>query len=230
MLLTLTTTARPATDLGFLLHKNPAGLHEKELAFGTARVVYPEADEARCTAALIVDVDPVELVRGRSGGRGRGGGRGRQAPAFSLAQYVNDRPYAASSFLAAALGKMFGTAMGGRSKERPDLAEQPLPFEAHLPVLPCRGGEAVVRDLLEPLGYTLDVRAIPLDPAFPDWGDSRYLDLRLSGTVRLRDLLEHLFVLLPVFDDDKAEPGQASRQVRHRYISSRPRWGLEPHT
>lgn len=200
MLLTITTTARPATDLGYLLHKNPARLHEKELAFGTARVVYPEATDDRCTAALVVDVDPVELVRGRSGPGGR---KGRRAPAFSLAQYVNDRPYAASSFLSVAIAKLFGTAMTGRSKDRPELADSALPFEVHLPVLPCRGGEPLLRSVLAPLGYEVDARPIPLDPAFPGWGDSRYVDLRFTGTVRLRDLLEHLFVLLPVFDDDK---------------------------
>jgi 3' terminal RNA ribose 2'-O-methyltransferase Hen1 len=198
--MTLTTTARPATDLGFLLHKNPVRLHEKELPFGVARVVYPEAGDERCTAALLVDVDPVELVRRQSRGAK---GRGRRAPSFSLAQYVNDRPYAASSFLAVAIGQMFGTALTGRSRERPDLAEQALPFAVHLPVLPCRGGESLLRDVLEPLGYEVEAHPIPLDPAFPDWGDSRYVDLHLQGTVRLRDLLEHLFVLLPVFDDDK---------------------------
>ena len=199
MLLTVTTTARPATDLGFLLHKNPARIHEKELPFGTARVVYPEATDDRCTAALIVDVDPVELVRRQS----RQKGRGRKAPSFSLAQYVNDRPYAASSFLSVALRQLFGTALSGRSKDRPELAAEALPFEVHVPVLPCRGGEPLLRDVLEPLGYTVEARPIPLNPAFPDWGDSRYVDLQLRATVRLRDLLEHLFVLLPVFDDDK---------------------------
>ena len=205
VLLTLTTTARPATDLGFLLHKNPARVHEKELSFGIARVVYPEATDERCTAALMVDVDPVELVRGRpgSGGRGGGGGGGRGGPALSLAQYVNDRPYAASSFLSVAIAKLFGTAMTGRSKDRPELADQALPFEVHLPVLPCRGGEPLLRSVLEPLGYTVEAQPIPLDAAFPDWGDSRYVDVRLTATLRLRDLLEHLFVLLPVFDGDK---------------------------
>ncbi|MGH9212361.1 MAG: 3' terminal RNA ribose 2'-O-methyltransferase Hen1 [Acidimicrobiales bacterium] len=195
MLLTITSTTPPATDLGFLLHKNPGRLHDKDLSFGTARVCYPEATEGRCTAALIVDIDPVQLVRSRK--------CGSQGAGFALAQYVSDRPYAASSFLAVALNKMYGTALSGRSKERPDLADRALPFEAHLPVVPCRGGPALMRQVLEPLGYELGIRAVALDPAFPEWGDSRYVDLRLRGTVRLRDLLEHLFVLLPVFDDDK---------------------------
>jgi 3' terminal RNA ribose 2'-O-methyltransferase Hen1 len=197
VLMTITSTAAPATDLGFLLHKNPARVHERELPFGVARVVYPEAGDERCTAALIVDIDPVQLVRGRTGPR-RGAARG-----FSLSQYVNDRPYAASSFLSVAMGKVFGTALSGRSKDRPGLATEPLPLEVHLPVVPARGGPALLRALFEPLGYEVTAQEAPLDVAFPDWGASPYLDVRLAATVVLKDLLEHLFVLVPVLDDDK---------------------------
>lgn len=195
MLLTITLSSPPATDLGFLLHKNPDHVHQKELSFGSARVCFPEATAARCTAALIVDIDPVELVRGR---RDAPPGRG-----FSLSQYVNDRPYAASSFMSVALNKMFGTAMTGRSKDRPELAEQAIPLSVRLPVLPCRGGERVLRAMFEPLGYHIVASEIPLDETFPGWGSSRYLDVTLSASLRVRDLLEHLFVLLPVLDDDK---------------------------
>ena len=195
MLLTITLTQEPATDLGYLLHKNPAAVHERELAFGVARVCFPAARPDRCTAALMVDIDPIGLVRDRRGGP-KGDG-------FSLAQYVNDRPYVASSFLAVAIRTMFGTALSGRSKERPELAESALPFVVRIPVAPCRGGEPVLRRVFEPLGYAVHTRPIPLDPTFPDWGDSRYLDVTLTAEVRIRDLLEHLFVLLPVLDDDK---------------------------
>lgn len=194
MLLTITSSASPATDLGFLLHKNPDRVHEKELPFGIARVCYPEATADRCTAALIVDIDPVELVRGR---------RGQQGNAFSLSQYVNDRPYAASSFMSVAINKLFGTAMTGRSKDRPELAEHPLPLTVRMPVVPCRGGERVLRALFEPLGYEVSASGIALDATFPEWGPSRYLDVTLAVTARLKDVLEHLFVLLPVLDDDK---------------------------
>jgi 3' terminal RNA ribose 2'-O-methyltransferase Hen1 len=197
VLLTITSTAESATDLGYLLHKNPGRIHEKELSFGIARVVYPEASEERCTAALVVDIDPVELVRGR-----RGSSKNDRRAA-TLSQYVNDRPYAASSFLSVAISKMFGTAMTGRSKDRPELAEQALPLVARLPAVPARGGELLVRSLFEPLGYAVEVQPIALDPLFEEWGSSRYLDVELTGTVVLRDLLEHLFVLLPVLDDDK---------------------------
>ncbi len=195
MLLTITSSASPATDLGFLLHKNPDRVHEKEMPFGMARVCYPEATSERCTAALIVDIDPVQLVRGRRGGP--------QGNGFSLSQYVNDRPYAVSSFMSVAINKVFGTAMTGRSKDRPELAEQTIPLIVRLPVLPCRGGERVLRAMFEPLGYELKASGIALDDTFPEWGESRYLDVTISAVARVKDVLEHLFVLLPVLDDDK---------------------------
>ncbi len=194
MLLTITTTTAPATDLGYLLHKNPDRAHEARLSFGEVRVVYPVAEESECTAALIVDVDPVGIVRDRRGPKGND---------FSLAHYVNDRPYAVSSFLSVALVKMFGTAMTGRSKERPELAESPIDLQFRLPVVPCRGREDILRKLFEPLGYEVGATALPLDTTFPEWGDSRYFDVTLRVRMRLKDALEHLFVLLPVLDDDK---------------------------
>lgn len=197
MLLTISTTHTPATDLGFLLHKHPDHVRTVAFPFGDAHVFFPEAGDDRCTAALLVEVDPVGLVR-RRGGRVGGG-----PESFSLAGYVNDRPYAASSLLSVALGKVFGTAMAGRCDQRPGLADLALPVEVEIPVLPCRGGEAVLRSLFEPLGYDVASERVGLDDRFPDWGDSRYLSVRLGGTVRLADLLAHLYVLLPVLDDDK---------------------------
>ena len=131
MILTISTTYNPATDLGYLLHKNPDRHQVAELSFGTAHVLYPEATESRCSASLLVDVDPVGLVRNRRGPSGND---------FSLSQYVNDRPFVASSFMAVALAKVFSTAMSGRSKERPELAELEIPLEVSLPVVPSRGG------------------------------------------------------------------------------------------
>ncbi|MEA2522309.1 MAG: hypothetical protein QOI81_1955 [Actinomycetota bacterium] len=192
MLLTITSATPPATDLGFLLHKNPANVRSVKLSFGQAHVFYPEATEDRCTAALLLEVDPIALVRK---GRGRGG--------FPLAEYVNDRPYVASSFISVAIAKLFGTAMSGRSEDRPELADQPLDLVAHIPVLPCRGGDDLLRRLFEPLGYAVEAAPIPLDDRFPGWGDSPYVDVRLRSRVRLRDLLTHLYVLLPVLDDEK---------------------------
>jgi 3' terminal RNA ribose 2'-O-methyltransferase Hen1 len=191
MLLTLTSTSPPATDLGFLLHKNPASVRSVSMNWGMAHVFYPAAAADRCTAALLCEVDPVALVR-----------RSRNGP-FPLAAYVNDRPYAASSLLAVAIRKVFGTALRGTCAERPDLPAARLQLSAHLPVLPCRGGEGLLRRLLEPLGYEVSATAVPLDAAFPDWGDSPYFDVRISAACRVRDLLGHLYVLLPVLDDGK---------------------------
>lgn len=196
MLVTITTTWQPATDLGYLLHKNPARLQSFLMSFGKAHVFYPEASAERCTAALLLDVDPVSLVRGR-GGAGGGGDAG------SLAQYVNDRPYVASSFLSVAIAQVYGSALAGRSRDRPELAEQALPLEAQLAVLPCRGGEGFLRRLFEPLGYEVAARRHPLDERFPEWGQSRYLTTTLRATTRLQTLLNHLYVLVPVLDDEK---------------------------
>lgn len=194
MLLTLTSTTAPATDLGYLLHKNPFRAHKFDLTFGKAHVFYPEAEHDRCTAALLLEVDPIGLVRGRKGPAGEG---------RVLEQYVNDRPYVASSFLSVAIAEVFGTALSGRCKERPELASRELPLEARLSVLPCRGGEAFLRRLFEPLGYEMSVQQHVLDEKNPDWGLSQYFTVTITGTKRLCDLLTHLYVLIPVLDDDK---------------------------
>ncbi|MEV0031373.1 3' terminal RNA ribose 2'-O-methyltransferase Hen1 [Nocardia sp. NPDC050793] len=198
MLLTITCTrpegaAWPATDLGFLLHKNPERVQAFEQSYGTAHVVYPEADPARCTAALVLEVDPIRLVRGRS----------RGTPDFSLGQYVNDRPYAASSLLSVAIGAVFRTALHGQCKARPELALAALPLRIELPAVPCKGGAEVAERVFAPLGWTVSTTPIPLDPAFPEWGDSHYLRLALNGEMRLADALSHLYVLLPVLDGAK---------------------------
>ena len=194
MLLTITTTHQPATDLGYLLHKNPARLHSFALSFGEAHVFYPEATAVRCTVALLLDVDPVGLVRNRKGPSGEGG---------TLDQYVNDRPYVASSFLSVAISRVLGSALGGRSKDRPELAATPMPLRAKISVLPCRGGEGFLRRLFEPLGYEVTAERHALDEQFPEWGDSPYYTVELSGLVRLQELLTHIYVLVPVLDNEK---------------------------
>ncbi|MGY3204642.1 3' terminal RNA ribose 2'-O-methyltransferase Hen1 [Streptomyces sp. TE5632] len=199
--LTISTTGapeRPATDLGFLLHKHPGKAQAFSTSYGTAHVLYPEADAERCTAALLLEVDAVALVR-----RGRGKGRGG-APDAALAQYVNDRPYAASSLLAVALSAVFSSAMRGVCKARPELPGQPLPLRIEIPALPARGGPALVGRLFEPLGWTVTAEPVPLDTEFPQWGDSRYVRLVLEAdTLTLAEALRHLYVLLPVLDDAK---------------------------
>jgi len=193
MLLTLTTTHRPATDLGYLLHKHPERAQSFGLTFGQAHVFYPEAAQERCTAALVVDVDPISLVRGR---------RGPTADR-ALEHYVNDRPYVASSFLSVALSTVYRSALAGACRERPDLVELPLPLECRIPVLPCRGDRGLLQRLFEPLGYEVECRPLALDETHPDWGAAPYFDFTLRGRARVRDLLAHLYVLIPVLDRDK---------------------------
>ena len=194
MLLTITASLSPATDLGYLLHKNPSRAQSTDLGFGTAHVFYPEIGPERCTVALLLEVDPIGLVRGRSGPAGAN---------RKLEEYVNDRPYAASSFLSVAIARVFGSAMAGTSKERPDLTARELPLEAHLAAMPCHGGEGLLRRLFEPLGYRLDASQAPLDESHPEWGMSHYFSVTLRADRRLADLLTHIYVLVPVLDDDK---------------------------
>ncbi|MFI8165267.1 3' terminal RNA ribose 2'-O-methyltransferase Hen1 [Streptomyces sp. NPDC085931] len=201
MFLTISTTGtpeRPATDLGYLLHKHPDKAQAFSTSSGTAHVLYPEADALRCTAALLLEVDTVALVR-KGKGKGRGG-----APDAALAQYVNDRPYAASSLLAVALSNVFSSAMKGVCHARPELPGQARPLRIEVPALPARGGPDLVAKLFEPLGWTVTAQPVPLDTEFPGWGDSRYVGLVLeSGTLTVAEALRHLYVLLPVLDDAK---------------------------
>lgn len=193
MVLQIRTTYAPATDLGYLLHKNPGRIHSAEMTFGEARVFFPEATDESCAAVLTIDIDPIKLVRGRGPG-GEGG---------LLEQYVNDRPYAASSFLSSAIGELFSTAMAGRSKERPELAETAIPLEIRIPVLACKGGEAFLKRFFDPLGYQIESKPIKLDTQFEEWGDSHYLDVTLTITAKIKDVLAHLYVLIPVLDNNK---------------------------
>ena len=186
MFLSIATSQRPATDLGYLLMKHPDRVHEVELAFGKAVVFFPEASDERCEAVLTLDVDPIGLVRGRGEGAGL------------LDQYVNDRPYAASSFLSVALNRAFRTAMTGQSRERQALADAKIPLELSVCPLPARGGEALLRSLFEPLGWHVE-----LAPVLTGDAPSRYVSLTLRGVQRLAEALSHLYVLIPVLDDEK---------------------------
>jgi 3' terminal RNA ribose 2'-O-methyltransferase Hen1 len=192
MYLTITTTHQPATDLGYLLHKSPFKVQTFTQSFGKAHVFYPENTTERCTAVLLLDIDPVGLVR-RTG----------PGSEFALEQYVNDRPYVASSFLSVALGDVFRSAIAGRSKDRQELAEMPIPLEATIGVVPSRGGEVFLRRLFEPLGYEIELKRLALDEQFPEWGESRYFKVRLRKTCLLKELLTHLYVLIPVLDNEK---------------------------
>jgi len=193
MNLTITTTHRPAADLSYLLHKHPARVQQVEITAGVAHIFYTEATEERCTISLLLDIDPIGLVR-----RSAAGGND-----FALQQYVNDRPYVASSFMSAAIAAAFSTALNGRCKDKPELVGVPMPLQAEIALLPVRGGEAVLRQLWEPLGYQVEAEQHAIDPEFTEWGMSRYFTVRLSNTVTVQQLLSHLYILIPVCDNDK---------------------------
>jgi 3' terminal RNA ribose 2'-O-methyltransferase Hen1 len=191
MFLTITTTHQPATDLGYLLHKHPERAQAFDLSCGTAHVFYPEASSESCTAALLLDIDLIKLKRGPS------------ASSFALASYVNDRPYAASSFTSVAIARVFSSALNGQCKDRPELVETQMPLTVRFSALPCRGGEGLLRGLFEPLGYAVEAKGSLLDAHFPEWGQSPYYEVELTATMPLKDVLAHLYVLVPVLDDEK---------------------------
>jgi len=193
MLLTITNKGPEADELGFLLHKNPANVNTTKLAFGEATVFYPESPSGECTAVLLVEINPISLVRSR----------GAQQAGWALGQYVNDRPYVASSFLSTAISRVYGTAMNGTCQKRPELVEKELDLTVHLPALPAPGGADQLERLFAPLGYEVSCRPVPLDEHFPEWGESKLRDTTLNRTCTLKSLLQHLFVLIPVLDRQK---------------------------
>ena len=192
MLFTITYTGQNTTDLGYLLFKNPYRPQVFELNHGKAYVFYPEASNERTTAALLLDIAPIDLARGKVGSSGGG-----------LFDYVNDRPYASSSFMSTAISRVFGTAMSGRADAHQELSDSPLNLTAVVTMLPCRGEQEKINSVFEPLGYAVSCETFVSDESFPDWGESKYVNLTISGNVRLRDLLKHLYVLIPVFDRQK---------------------------
>lgn len=202
MLFTITYTGKNTQDIGYLLFKNPARPQMAELSYGKAYVFYPELSDERTTAALLLDIDPIDLARGKVGTR---------TQPSSLFDYVNDRPYVSSSFLSTAISKVYGTAMSGRADAHQALADSPLDLTATITMLPCRtslfaqsrGEQEKLHSVFEPLGYEVEYETFISDEKFPAWGESKYVNLTLRGKVRLRDLLKHMFVLIPVFDRQK---------------------------
>jgi 3' terminal RNA ribose 2'-O-methyltransferase Hen1 len=195
MILNITTTRFPATDLGYLLHKHPDKFQTFELSVGNAHVFYPEKGINKTTVSLLLDIDPIDLVRGTKNLSGDG---------FTLGQYVNDRPYVASSFMSVAISKVFSSALNGKCNEKPELVDEKLPFEVTISVVPApKGGETLIRKLFEPLGYEVELTKHILDEKFPEWGDSKYFSLKLKNQLTTKELLSHLYVLIPVLDNDK---------------------------
>ncbi len=192
MLLTITYEGQHTQDLGYLLHKNPERAQQFELSYGKAYVFYPELGDERTTAALLLDIDPLDLARGKVGSIDGG-----------LFDYVNDRPYASTSFMSTAIVRIFGTAMTGRCDKRQELADTPLNLTARLYSLKDNGDTEFAKEMFEPLGYTVKTERKYLDESFPEWGISPYIDLTISGIVKLSELLNHIYVLIPVFDKQK---------------------------
>jgi len=189
VLLKIETSCERARDIGYLLHKNPDTVHCVDCIFGRAYLFYPLATSLYCQVCVLLDINPVSLMRTRR--------------RKSVNNYVNDRPYVASSFLSVAMNKLFSTAMNGRSKERQELVETPLPLKATIAVVPSRGGENLLHRLFEPLGYTVTAIRHPLDEQFESWGDGLYYTLTIEHELPLQVLLQHLYVLVPVLDNDK---------------------------
>ena len=201
MLLEITTTHQPATDLGYLLHKHPEKLQTVELAVGQAHIFYPEASAEICTACLLLDINPIDLVRGS-----------KSKNVFLPEHYVNDRPYTANSFLSTAIGKAFGSAINGTCLSRPELVVTPIPLKATVHALKIdtkgiqrvkEGDISVISRLFEPLGYAISCETVPLDPQFPSWGDSKSITLTIEKTVTLKELLSHLSIFLMVLDTER---------------------------
>jgi len=187
--LTLTASdsdAFPANDLGYLLHKNPNRVFSRSVSNAVATIFYPENSATRSTAVLHVDVDPIALVRGKNS----------QVKGL-LDQYVNTRPYAANSMLSVAINKCFAQSMGGRSKDRQSMAEERLQLQATVVPVLCQGDEIFVKSLFEPLGYDCTVESLGSESV------NNLFSIRLSAMVRLADLLNHLYVLVPVLDNSK---------------------------
>lgn len=197
MLLTISADCSPVlddpADLGFLLHKHPGRVQRFDVYGGTAHVLYPRVDAERCTVAMLLEVDPIALVRGRTA-------RG-SADGFALGQYVNDRPYVASSLLSVAMGKVFRSALNGTCRGHDALVAAALDLTIELPAVP--GTPELLERLFAPMGWAVTATPIALDTTRPDWGDAPLCSLTLVGLSRLADALNHLYVLLPVLDDAK---------------------------
>ena len=175
MLLTLTTTHPPATDLGYLLHQEPGAAAVLPAVVRAGARLLPGGDRGALHGRAAARRRPGRAGAGRAGRRGR-----------ALEQYVNDRPYVASSFLSVAIAQVLrhrpgrreqGPAGAGRDADRRSRPGSPC--------CPAAAARRFLRRLFEPLGYAVTRRAHPLDEQFPEWGDSRYFTVTLRRPCRL---------------------------------------------
>ncbi|MBC8110002.1 MAG: 3' terminal RNA ribose 2'-O-methyltransferase Hen1 [Verrucomicrobia bacterium] len=194
MLLTISTTHQPTTDLGYLFHKHPDKLQTFSISAGKAHFFYPEVEENKITACLLLEIDPIGLVRKSGSSKSDG---------FALENYVNDRPYVCGSFMSQAIAEVLGTALNGRCKDKPSTVTLKMPFEIQLSVVKAKGGKTLIDRLFEPLGYEIEAEPHVLDEKFTAWGTSNYFSLSLKKTATLKEILTHLYVLLPILDGEK---------------------------
>ena len=194
MLLTISTTHQPATDLGYLMHKHPDKVQEFKLSsYGKVQIFYPEATLEKCTLALLLDINPLILSRGNQ----------HRNNSFPLQPYVNDRPYVASSFMSHAFSRVLSSALDGHCEDRPELVKTPIPLTVTISVISAKGGQKAIHQLFEPLGYQIEAIPYRLDETFENWGNSTYFTITLQNTVTLSACLRHLYLLMPVLDGDK---------------------------
>lgn len=205
MLLTITLEHAQAGDLGYLLHKHPAKVQVFDLNFGRAHVFYSETQPARVTAALLLEIDTIHLIRGN---------KNAVSESSPLVHYVNDKPYVCSSFMSVAIAQVYGSAMGGKCKDKPDLPSVAMPFTVKLSSLPSRGGEKILKDLFLPLGYEIEHENVPLDKKFPEWGKSAYYNVTLKKTTTLQNFLTQLYILIPVLDRERQRLAERASRTR----------------
>lgn len=191
MILSITTKGKDADKLSFLLHKSPDKFHEFTISSGKAYVFYPVYSPEEVCASLMIDLNPVDLTRGREGSSNNG-----------IFDYVNDRPYTSSSFMTTAIAQVYSTAMSGRCKHYPNLVDVKRDFEVEITALKVLTNFEI-NEILEPLGYEVRYDIYKLDDEFEDWGNSKYVTLNLKINTTLSTLLKQLYVLIPVFDNNK---------------------------
>ena len=161
MLLTITTTHGPATDLGYLLHKHPARFQSYDLSFGGRMSSTPRSDDDRCSACLLLDVDPVGIVRGK------GAAEGLLVPVrqrSTLRRLVVPQRGDLAGLRLGAPGPVQGPA---GADDDPDPALGPAACHSRA------GRRAVPEGVFEPLGYAVDAERHPLDERFPSGARAR---------------------------------------------------------
>jgi hypothetical protein len=99
-----------------------------------------------------------------------------------------------SSFMSTAIGKVFFTALSGKCDKKPELAQEKLGLELEIAMLPCYGGKRLIDRIFIPLGYETEYSTHVLDDKFTEWGESKYVNLKLKGKVQLSELLNHLYI------------------------------------